>query len=347
MQNVLESQEDYETYLADSGSTGIQLAFEIMPGLILCDIMMEGIDGYKVFQVLKESHFTSHIPFIFLTGRSSREDIRAGMNLGADDYIIKPFDNEDLLKAVEIQLLKYERRIDSNQQSIIAMLEASPLASFLYTETGIVKINKAFHLAFGYKENEIFGKELIELMPHTERDKYKGIFQLVSKGVIKEYKTAVSLFNSRYKIINGSVQCRMISDFRGINIVLGIFNEESNAVVNPDEGQQDSDTELQKKLQFKRNIRLGAEKKSHLADDIYLATPDYENDVAVKDLFSARELEVLSMAAKGLSTKEIADRLFISDRTVEKHRANMMAKIQAANIVEVIIYAVKNNMICV
>ena len=346
LQNVLEGQEDYATVIAEGGSTGIQLAFEMVPDLILCDIMMEGIDGYKVFQVLKESHFTNHIPFIFITGRSSREDIRAGMNLGADDYIIKPFDNEDLLRSVETQLRKYERIIDNSRKSMIAMLEASPLPGFLYTESGIIKINKAFRNIFGYQEKEIYGKELTELMPLADRDKNKSVFQMIGKGVIKEHQAEVNLFTSRYKILSGIIHCKVISDFCGTNYVLGIFKESPEIMVTPEEIHPKPGDSIAKNLQKARQVKLEAEKRNRHSESEPVKLAE-NKDIAENELFSARELEVLSMAARGLSTKEIADKLFISDRTVEKHRANMMAKINAGNIVEVIIYAVKNNLICV
>jgi DNA-binding CsgD family transcriptional regulator len=184
-------------------------------------------------------------------------------------------------------------------------------------------------------------------MPLTERDKYKGIFHLVSKGVIKEHTAEVNLFTSRYKILQGSVHCRMINDFSGIIYVLGVFDQDSKSSQNLEVRQADPDAEMKKNLQTNRQTRLKAENKSEPEIETSSNTLETEEKVLVKEMFSTRELEVLSMAARGLSTKEIADKLFISDRTVEKHRANMMAKISAANIVEVIIYAVKNDLICV
>ena len=92
--NLLKLQGIYDAYAAENGSIGIQKAFELVPDLILCDIGMSDIDGYQVFKILKESSITSMIPFIFLTGRSELDDIRLGLQLGADDYIVKPFQND-------------------------------------------------------------------------------------------------------------------------------------------------------------------------------------------------------------------------------------------------------------
>ena len=90
------------------GEEGITLALEILPCLIICDVMMPGIDGYEVLRRLSVPKETTSIPFIFLTAKVEREDLRLGMQLGADDYIFKPFKADDLLKAVSIRLKKCE-----------------------------------------------------------------------------------------------------------------------------------------------------------------------------------------------------------------------------------------------
>jgi diguanylate cyclase len=91
---------------AESGEEGLQLAREYLPDLILCDVMMPGCDGYQVLEVLRDEPETAEIPFIFLTAKSDLADVRRGMNLGADDYIPKPFSSEDLVAAVRIRLSK-------------------------------------------------------------------------------------------------------------------------------------------------------------------------------------------------------------------------------------------------
>lgn len=94
----------YKVLKAPDGKTGVQLALESQPDLIVCDITMPALDGYGVLHVLHKNE--QHTPFIFLTARSERTDIRRGMELGADDYITKPFDPTELLKAIESRLQK-------------------------------------------------------------------------------------------------------------------------------------------------------------------------------------------------------------------------------------------------
>lgn len=93
---------------AANGSIGVRLARENPPDLIICDIMMPNLDGYGVLQALRKDPETTTIPFIFLTARAERADFRHGMELGADDYVPKPFSREDLLKAVETRLARVQ-----------------------------------------------------------------------------------------------------------------------------------------------------------------------------------------------------------------------------------------------
>lgn len=100
---------NYKTFTASDGIEGIALAKEIKPDLILCDIMMPGLDGYDVLKAVNSSPSIFNIPFIFITAKASLKDIRAGMQLGADDYVVKPFSAEELIKAVEVRLRKFEQ----------------------------------------------------------------------------------------------------------------------------------------------------------------------------------------------------------------------------------------------
>ncbi len=99
---------DYEILEAENGKIGVDLAKRELPDLIICDIMMPQLDGYGVLRMLSGNSATAGIPFIFLTAKSEKEDFRKGMNLGADDYLIKPFDDLELLDAVEMRLKKNE-----------------------------------------------------------------------------------------------------------------------------------------------------------------------------------------------------------------------------------------------
>lgn len=109
-ENIVELLElsHYEVSSAADGREGVKIALDSPPDLILCDIMMPGMDGYEVLYLLSKNPSTSHLPFIFLTAKTEKQDFRKGMNMGADDYITKPFEEMDLLGAIERRLEKYK-----------------------------------------------------------------------------------------------------------------------------------------------------------------------------------------------------------------------------------------------
>lgn len=105
-ENILDllKEEEYQTISAENGYIGLQLAQLEIPDLILCDVIMPELDGYGVITSLRENPMTAAIPFIFMTSKADRSDIRMGMELGADDYITKPFSREEILKSISSRL---------------------------------------------------------------------------------------------------------------------------------------------------------------------------------------------------------------------------------------------------
>jgi DNA-binding response OmpR family regulator len=106
---ILLTEEGYQVLTAEDGNLGIIIAKEMIPNLIICDIMMPGIDGYEVLKKLLSLPETSTIPFIFLSAKTDEADLRKGMLMGADDYLFKPYKARDFLKTVKIRLNKFER----------------------------------------------------------------------------------------------------------------------------------------------------------------------------------------------------------------------------------------------
>ena len=99
---------DYAPVAAENGRLGIEAARREIPDLILCDVMMPELDGYGVLQAVQSDASLAGIPFIFLTAKGEKDDLRSGMNLGADDYLTKPVANADLVEAIEARLRRTE-----------------------------------------------------------------------------------------------------------------------------------------------------------------------------------------------------------------------------------------------
>ena len=97
---------NFEVITASNGIEGVALAKSSMPDIIISDIMMPELNGHQVLEILANDERTKYIPFIFLSAKTERKDVRKGMNMGADDYITKPFKEEELISAIESRIAK-------------------------------------------------------------------------------------------------------------------------------------------------------------------------------------------------------------------------------------------------
>jgi CRP-like cAMP-binding protein/CheY-like chemotaxis protein len=211
---------NYQVTTAANGKIGVNLAQKIHPDLILCDIMMPELDGYGVLHILNSDPATASIPFIFLTAKADKGDFRAGMNLGADDYITKPFDGVDLLKVVEMRLKKNELVKSSgtglNNENVSAFFnKTKELHEFQkLSENRPVRLfrRKEFIFMEGQTPNDLFyiekgkvktykvnydGKELITGMHHD--GDFLGYVPLLEEKPY--YENAEVIEDSRIKII--------------------------------------------------------------------------------------------------------------------------------------------------
>ena len=126
---------EYEPVAAENGRVAVEIARRENPDLILCDVMMPELDGYGVLQELQSDASLAQIPFIFLTAKGEKDDLRSGMNLGADDYLTKPVVNADLVRAIESRLrrseqqMKREFRPDFSSAAPLLQLGLTPRAA--------------------------------------------------------------------------------------------------------------------------------------------------------------------------------------------------------------------------
>ncbi|RZL47847.1 MAG: response regulator [Pedobacter sp.] len=119
----------YQTFAAKNGKIGVDLAVKHLPDIILCDIMMPELDGYGVLYLLQKNPQTANIPFIFMTAKAERADMRKGMEMGADDYLTKPFDDLELFNAIESRLKKRNkpagfRTVGGDKETLFEALKA-------------------------------------------------------------------------------------------------------------------------------------------------------------------------------------------------------------------------------
>jgi DNA-binding NarL/FixJ family response regulator len=153
--------EEYAVLTASDGAQGLALACEEKPDLILCDVMMPAMDGHAVLHKLREDRTVAGTPFIFLTAKGEKRDVRAGMNLGADDYLTKPVTASDLLAAIEARFTREDVRRPAGFQpnfTSAAPLEALGLTpreaeALLWVAQG--KSNSEISTILGAAENTV------------------------------------------------------------------------------------------------------------------------------------------------------------------------------------------------
>jgi CRP-like cAMP-binding protein/AmiR/NasT family two-component response regulator len=167
----------YEVKEADNGKTGVELAQQYQPDLILCDIMMPELDGYGVLYLLNKNPQTAATPFIFLTAKAERLDFRKGMEMGADDYLTKPFDDIELLNAIESRLGKKDKQqafYSKTWQGIEQLANQSTSG-----------VNELQQLIASRKVRQVKKKQVL----YYDGDQPQGLY-LVLQGSIKTIKLA-------------------------------------------------------------------------------------------------------------------------------------------------------------
>lgn len=165
----------YHVITANNGKEGVELALQENPDLIICDIMMPVLDGHGVLHMLSKNEKTAGIPFIFLTAKAERSDFRKGMEMGADDYLTKPFDDVELLSAIETRLKKH----DILQKEFTKNLAG--IDHFLQEAKGIESLKKL-------SENRDIQNYRKKTEIYREGSFPKGIY-FIHKGKVKIYQS--------------------------------------------------------------------------------------------------------------------------------------------------------------
>ncbi|HSQ44857.1 MAG TPA: response regulator [Ginsengibacter sp.] len=202
---------NYDVIVAENGKIGVEKAIEFLPDLIICDIMMPGLDGYGVLHAVHRNETIKNTPFIFLTAKTERSDFRKGMELGADDYITKPFEGIELLNAVESRLKKIDllkKELIPGLDGLQNLMEASGGKNSLkdFTEDRNINIYKKKQLIYsqGNHPNRLYyvlkgkvktfkihedGKELVTELYST--GDFLGYIPLLEETVYKDSAEAL------------------------------------------------------------------------------------------------------------------------------------------------------------
>lgn len=229
----------YEVITASDGKKGVKKAKECLPNVIVCDIMMPELDGYGVLRALTQDTSTRHIPFLFLSAKTEREDIRKGMNLGADDYLTKPFEELELIKAIESRLARASilrefgsTDIDGDEYELGDIKTINALKNYIddhgqemefaqgdmiYREGGnvhmIYLVLRGIVKTHKLEEN---GKELITGIYNS--DDFFGFSSLAANEIYEEFATAIE--NTKLVGVSKEKLRRIIEENHGLAMEL-------------------------------------------------------------------------------------------------------------------------------
>ena len=317
---------------AKDGVDAVQKAILMRPDLIISDINLPGMSGYEVLSTLEEIPLTSGIPFIFVSAKSQIDDIRAGMNLGADDYITKPFQLIDLLTSVNKRFEKFDKYASQNEEKSNALGSMPYVGVFMLFFNKFIFVNQRFVEITGCRENTSF-VDNADIFGASNKDELLDAFEKIYLGMLPFFNAEIQLHSpsgatelyelyvrgTKYKGKNVAIGCLLPREAKqpaslGANNVFDLLN--------------DSDEQTKKEfmdfLNHKHRLR---QKKERLMFEL---TP--------------REKEVLGLICEGLSDAQIADKLFISPRTVNNHRNNLLQKTGANNAASLVAFAYQHGL---
>jgi len=337
IKNVL-SLNEYDVCCAENGASGIQKAFEFNPDLILCDIKMVPVNGYQVYQVLKESLLIDQTPFIFITGNSQLEDIRFGMDLGADDYLIKPFDNERLILTIEIKLAKYRKLKEAGRNEFKALFNLTPNGIFLFNGDLILESNPALIRILNLPNDQKTCYSIEKLLDTASYLKIKDRISRCKNGLLNSFSETVTLVSLNGEKVDVTLFVSSYEKYSGYSLLIGLVIMDNKKT----KGNEVVISEVINVLK-NENIRVTESLGEKLIN--IFKQRRVKMDINKNDFFTKRENQVLCLSMEGLPIKMIADQLSISDRTVENHRAKLMGKTNSKNIIEVIAFSISNKLI--
>ncbi len=260
--------EGYEPITAKTGEEGLALALKDPPDLILCDIALPGMDGYAVIRAVSEYPQTEAIPFVFVSARADRADVRHGMSLGADDYVTKPFTRADLLDAVRSRLTRNRALIARSPRGSVppaspasantagastpsaaasGVVVAAPVMTSLYVELARIAQGDISVLVLG--ETGV-GKEVIARAVHEASRRKSGPFVAIHCAALPENLLESELFGHEKGAFTGALNAQkgLLESAEGGTVFLDELGEIPTSV----------QVKLLRAIETKRVLRVGS-----------------------------------------------------------------------------------------
>jgi len=335
--------EGFSPLASSDGAEGVQMAILHQPDLIICDIQMPKMDGYQVYKALENIPNTVSIPFIFLTAFAQPSDFRKGLELGADDYLTKPFKLDALLMSIKKRLEKHERYLTQANNKFNAIMSNPLVGTYIYDGKKLTVLSEKATEITSYTRLEMNNAEHSKIIIEN-REEFYSDFRMCMMGLHDTFRRKISLIKKDKKVIFLEVFGRHIISQNQTTIIGTIIEHKL-----PTSTSQNTQTKITTPVDD-ITLYLQEAGKTEIADAITNAQQQlqFKNENISnnkKDSLSEREKEVLLLICQGFTNAKIAEKLFISPRTVDNHRSNLLLKTGAKNTASLVAIAIKYQII--
>lgn len=308
---------NYEVYIVDNADEGVEIGSKNQYHIIICQNILPGSSGFYVYKLLRSYLVQNGTAFFLLLNRIENRDFFTGLELGIDNFIELPIDEKILLGKIKNQIEKSRAFDVFETEKFKDYFNTSPLAMFIIEENEIAEINNSFRDLFNGDCKKLINANFYEILESSGDTKNRANYYKLKKGFFG------SCMMKNVKLIDSYILNFEIFLYKSNNKENGkIFAEIMPSGYNED-------------IIFKHN-QLIEESNNNPKDDEFEFNP-----MDGKVNFTDREFEIYELSAKGLPIKQIASMLGLSQRTIEKHRQNIMKKTNAHNIIEAIQYVEK------
>lgn len=215
----------YNVLSANDGLTGLQQAISHLPNLILCEIIMPGMNGHDLYKTLQQIKSTSTIPLIFVTSKNDRGDFRASMNLGVDDFITKPINYNELQNSIRARLDKLEKFQKNIDEKFYALINNPLTGIFIYSNDKFDYVNETCAKIFGMLPNDFSDMTFNNIITGCDK---RVVLKKIEQCFRKEQKTIHACFQASHFKEKNNVVIEMYAgyvNFRGTDSLVGYMTE--------------------------------------------------------------------------------------------------------------------------
>ncbi len=224
--------EGFEAITAENGPQGIQLAIQHNPDVIVCDINMPGLSGYEVYNMLHQINSTAVIPFIFLTAKSSREEILTGLHLGADDYITKPFEFSHLINVINLRIQQRAKLIEQQDEKFNILFKNINAGACIIRNNEFLFANPHLCKLLSYSSEEISDLSFTNIIHRDSLSDVTLAMNQCNEGVKKAFLLNIKALTKSQEPLPLELKGSLIS-FKGESCIICTFNEAETSTVVP------------------------------------------------------------------------------------------------------------------